>query len=660
VLFTDAPVRPAAESFTSTAAGTHGWENLPCFAGRLAITTVRSAWADQPVSVDIESFGLDRYSARLKCVSFSDQRTAVVLDPRDDAQRQAIGFVIHTAPKLVFHNSAFDVPNLARNGLIGPDHCAKIEDTLVHSRLAEPDLLTSKNLAAAGHRYLGTSTEDHLLQAFKAAGLTKEQGYYQFDIDRYLYLLGSAADAIMTSRLLGRVRDAAYDRLTTGHPFTVNGVAGGEAWELVEKVQRFNRILLRRACRGLRIDAEFLDQYQDRTARELSEAEKSLAELHIRPGNANDLMSYLDKEDALPADYPRTAKTKKPSTVANHLETLGHPAAKVYVRHKQISKIQNDYLAKAVDQSGEDGRIYPSANVLAAVTGRASYSGTPLHQFPEDARGVVLADEGDALTSIDWSQIEPVIVANVAGDVEPLLGYESGRVDFYEAISRIARVPRPTAKVVLLAQLYGEGLAKLAADLGIPKDLETVQMNLANELGLLYEEVVARRLGEDTTTAESLRSLVFSTLPQTADLVRAASAAKPGQREGLLRRIARDYGVVFTLAGRIVPIPMGRGWVDEETGEVGPPSRAVHKGVNFFVQGSAFDVLMETVIKGDEAGLSDTLYLTMHDEVVTSTDASHEWEQIMQTPPERLVRLAKRVPVLRTDRADMGERWAKV
>jgi DNA polymerase-1 len=643
VLFTDAPVRPAAESFTSTAAGTHGWENLPCFAGRLAITTVRSAWADQPVSVDLESFGLDRYSARLKCVSFSDQRTAVVLDPRDDAQRQAIAFVIHTAPKLVFHNSAFDVPNLARNGLIGPDHCAKIEDTLVHSRLAEPDLLTSKNLAAAGHRYLGTSTEDHLLQAFKAAGLTKEQGYYQFDIDRYLYLLGSAADAIMTSRLLGRVRDAAYDRLTTGHPFTVNGVASGEAWELVEKVQRFNRILLRRACKGLRIDAEFLDQYQERTARELSEAEKSLAELHIRPGNANDLMSYLDKEDALPTDYPRTAKTKKPSTVANHLETLGHSAAKVYVRHKQISKIQNDYLAKAVDQSGEDGRIYPSANVLAAVTGRASYSGTPLHQFPEDARGVVLADDGDALTSIDWSQIEPVIVANVAGDVEPLLGYESGRVDFYEAISEQAVVARPVAKTVLLAQLYGEGLAKLAADLGIPMTEDDAVMT-----------------DWDGATAEGLRTTIFDTLPKTADLVRAARAAKPGQREGLLRRIARDYGVVFTLAGRIVPIPMGRGWVDEETGEVGPPSRAVHKGVNFFVQGSAFDVLMETVIKGDEAGLSDTLYLTMHDEVVTSTDASHEWEHIMQTPPERLVRLAKRVPVLRTDRADMGERWAKV
>jgi DNA polymerase-1 len=58
--------------------------------------------------------------------------------------------------------------------------------------------------------------------------------------------------------------------------------------------------------------------------------------------------------------------------------------------------------------------------------------------------------------------------------------------------------------------------------------------------------------------------------------------------------------------------------------------------------------------------LADTLYITMHDELVTSTSAASEWEKIMQTPPERLCHLAKRVPLLRTDREDIGERWAKV
>jgi DNA polymerase-1 len=105
---------------------------------------------------------------------------------------------------------------------------------------------------------------------------------------------------------------------------------------------------------------------------------------------------------------------------------------------------------------------------------------------------------------------------------------------------------------------------------------------------------------------------------------------------------------------------MGRGWVDQETGEVGPPSRAVHKAVNYHVCGSAFDVLMDTVIRGDDAGLGDTIMITMHDELVTSTEAADEWQKIMQAPPERLCRLAKRVPLLRTDRADIGERWAKV
>lgn len=636
MLWDDPPVRPATEHFVSSAAGTHGWENVPCYAGEQAVRLVQAGWWTRPVSVDIESFGLGRYSTRLKCVSFSDGDTGVVLDPRERNQRTAYITIIDRAPELIFHNSAFDVPNLARNGLLDAGHISKITDTLLYSRLAEPDGTVRKSLEHVGNRYLGTSTEDHLLKAFRLAKLTKEQGYYQFDIDRYLYLLGAVSDAIMTVRLLPYTRQAAYARLTTGHPFTENGVTGDEAWELVEKPQRFNRVMLRRAIRGLRVDLEFLDRYKEKTARRLDEAEQALTKAKVRPGNAFDLIKVLEEADALPKDYPQTpggkdGKNKRPSTVADHLETLAHPIAKIFVAHKQITKIGNDYLEKVAEQSGEDNRIYPVTNVLAAVTGRASMGDPPLHQFPEDARGIVLCDEGDPFTSLDWSQIEPVTVANVAGDLDIIEAFESG-FDFYQPIMEQTGVNRPTAKVVLLAQLYGEGIAKLARDLGIPEE-----------------------------RAEELRDGLLASMPKTADLVRAKSACvAPGQREGLLRRIARDFGVVFTISGRIVPVPMGRGWVDEETGKVGPPSRAVHKGVNFFVQGSAFDVLMETVLAGEDAGLEDSLYLTMHDELVVSTSAAHDWEKIMQTPPERLCRLAKRTPLLRTDRADLGERWAKV
>jgi DNA polymerase-1 len=50
----------------------------------------------------------------------------------------------------------------------------------------------------------------------------------------------------------------------------------------------------------------------------------------------------------------------------------------------------------------------------------------------------------------------------------------------------------------------------------------------------------------------------------------------------------------------------------------------------------------------------------MHDELVISTAVAQEVQQIMRTPPAALCRLAKRTPVLHTDRNDLGERWAYV
>jgi DNA polymerase I-like protein with 3'-5' exonuclease and polymerase domains len=642
VLYSDPPVLPASDRFLSTALGTHGWGDVPCLAGDRAMDAARSSWADRPMAVDIESFGLGRLSARLKCVSFSTGDAAIVLDPRDRRQYEAARFVIATAPELIFHNSTFDVPNLGRNGLITRADVGKVTDTLIYARMAEPDALTSKNLAATGHRYLGTPKEDQLAAAFKMLGLTKEQGYYQFDIDRYVYLHGAADDAIMTARLREVVRQAAYARLTTGHPFTENGVVGDEAWDLVENPQRLNRIFLRRALVGLRTDLEFLDAYREANAVDLQRTEDTLVRHDIRPGNNNDLIAFLDKADAIPADYPRTAKTKKPSTVAKHLETLAHPLAKTYVQHKQLLKVDKDYLAKVVDLADDNGRVYPGTNILAAITGRMSMDNPPLHQFPEGARGIILFDEGDRGTSLDWAQIEPVTIANIAGDHAIVAAYESGEMDFYQGVALAAGLARPDAKVTLLAQLYGEGLAKLAFDLGIPVTRE--------DAAFLAQSGI-----ESGTSAEELRELIFEALPLTADLVRPASAGP----EGRLRSIARHYRVVFTLAGRILPIPMGKGWLQED-GTYGPPSPAVHKGVNFMVQGSAYDILADTILRVEDAGLGDALYLAMHDELVVSTDAAHDIEMIMQRPPERLCRLAKRVPILRTDRADLGERWAKV
>lgn len=565
----------------------------------------------EPIACDIETFGLGMDARRIKCVAFATARGAVVLNPREPADAHACRAMIRAAPELVFHNSPYDVPNLAANGLMRAEDCAKVTDTLIYARLAYPDTLERKSLDALAKRLLGLDSEESIKDAFKRLGLSIREGFKQLDIDAPMFLMGNAMDAVVTARLLPRIREHALAQTTMGHPFSEFGVRGEEATRLVEREQRVNRMLLRRAVRGLRVDMEFLESYKTTTGQERAAAEARLSAHGIRPGNANDLIRVLEAHGGIPDGYPRTPKTGRCSTTAGNLDKLSHPLARTYVTAKQIAKVQDDYLVKVSELAATTGRIHPVVNLLAATTGRMSVGEPPLQQFPGAARGIILADEGDLLTSIDWAQIEPVVAANVAGDLGVLAGYEDGSSDLYTQLSLYAGITRKVAKVVLLAQMYGEGLAKLAADLGVEMD-----------------------------DARDLRDRIWAAMP------------KVGRLLWKLRTIGQDHRKVFTLSGRILTIPMGRGF------DGGPPSVATHKAVNYFVQGSAYDVLAEALIGVDETGLGDAVYLAMHDELVVSSDAAHDVNKIMSTPPERLCFLAKRTPVLRTDMAELGERWA--
>lgn len=559
------------------------------------------------IAVDTESFGLGRAGWDLKCVQVANRNRVAVLDPRDPVQADVIRRGLAFARTLIMHNSPHDARVLVMNGLMTPDDCFRITDTLVYARLAVPDEHTSKNLGMCASRYLGTAADDTLFRAFRALGMSRKDGFHTFDLDRPVYTINAALDGLMTFALLPHVRRAALDTLTKDHPFTRYGVTGAEAEELREREQIINRRALWRNTRGFRVDFDHLERYRAETAARRYEAEQRLAELGITPGNGNHLVTWLESRGELPANHPKTAKTKRPSSQAKHLERLKHPVAQLFVDAKRIAKTEDDYLQKTVDLTDDHGRVHPQLNILAASTGRMSAGDPPYQQFIGAARGIILADEGDGMTSIDWSQIEPVIAANMAHDTGPALtGYEDGTSDMYEGIAKLAGITRKTAKTVLLAQLYGEGLAKLATDLEISQD-----------------------------AAAAIRQAVFRALPGTARMI------------ARIKNYSSRYAKVFTLSGRIVNVPVYRGAV------------AAYKGVNFTVQGSAYDMLADAWVRTEKAGLGGAVYLAMHDELIVSTDAAHDIRKIMETPPERLRMIAERTPVLRTDRKDLGERWAE-
>jgi DNA polymerase-1 len=288
------------------------------------------------------------------------------------------------------------------------------------------------------------------------------------------------------------------------------------------------------------------------------------------------------------------------------------------------------YLQKCVDMAGVDGRIHPATDVLKAAHGRDAMADPPLHQFPAPARGIVLFDEDG--TSTDWSQQEPRMAMNLAGDIgAPLLDYERDGIKIYQGIADYADITMKTAKVVVLAGLYGEGLAKLSADLGLPPDPwvpeEVWNNGRVREAHWGYE------------AAKDVQQAVFSAIPATYQFM----------QDG--KQIARDHQVAYTVAGRIIPIPSGF--------YKGKFSVQAHKWINYCVSGSANDEISRAIVTARRAGMGHLVWIGMHDELVHATRISREIQHIMQTPSERFCRLAKRVPVIRTDQEFMGKRWVK-
>ena len=318
--------------------------------------------------------------------------------------------------------------------------------------------------------------------------------------------------------------------MAEGHPFDAYGVDSAGAVALMEREQQVNRIMLRRSARGLGVDTDYLATYEETHARELTAARDALAAEDLDPDAGNLgflLVSKLEERGELPADWPRTDSGRLRAT-KDDLPKLDHPLAASARKVAELGKVTG-YLTKVNDMVKVTGRVHPQVGILkASATGRMAYSWPELQQFPADARPIIVSESG--LTSVDWSQIEPVVMANCAKDWGFLEPFEAGG-DLYAPIVEAAGVTRKVAKVLLLAAMYGQGRQSMAAALGIG-----------------VEE------------AQRLQDGMFSAMPTTRGFI------------DRLRQIGEDTGLIITADGRVLPIPK-----DPKTGAV-----FAYKAVNYF------------------------------------------------------------------------------
>lgn len=589
------------------------------------------------VAADIETQGLDtaKYAITAVTVAFhlGEDTVSLLFDPlRRDRHRGLLRRVFDHAQEIVFHGGTFDIAPLYAHRLMTSGHIRKVGDTMVAARMINTNDKAGRSLEDLATVY-GVMTDDRITidQVFEARGLTRKTGFWSTDIDCPTYVVGALSDTVATLRLWGTpgvggrgIRAAAARYLTTPE-LGLGGLGiltAADAERVVEEVQEVNRIVLARTARGYRVDKDFPQRFRDETEAETEAAAKLLAAHNIRPGNGRDMVHALVASGDIDAAlWPKSTTgqlkaDKKSLEVFDNMD--GDEASPLVKAHQKVAHSEKvlGYVTKVVELAGPTGRLHPEIKILgASATGRMAASNPEIQQFPDIARGVILADDEDWI-SADWKSIEPVVLATASGDRDFIEQMRAG-ADPYEPVGQLAGVDRKLAKRKMLADMYGQGHKAAALQFGWTLDrAKEVAFKIRDGLPILYRLI---------------------------DELKAFSAAN---------------GRVVTLAGRVVDQRFSfyeNGTRYTEFAERVAP--------NHFCQGSALDVMHHTILELDKRGLSDHVHLWMHDEVVADASIADELIEVMSTPPPFLQAVADRLsmePFLAVDLNEVGQRWKSV
>ena len=369
-----------------------------------------------------------------------------------------------------------------------------------------------------------------------------------------------------------------------------------KAWDLFTGIEMpLVPVLAEMELTGVIIDSPVFKELSRELAERLSKIEKQVYEAVGKTFNLNSpqqvseaLFVHLHLE---PPDRSRKTATGFYSTAAGVLEEMSgqHPVVDMMLNYRELAKLKFSYAdALPATVNPVTGRVHTSFSQTGTVTGRLTSSDPNLQQIPtrtEEGRRVrrgFIADPGNALLSLDYSQIELRIVAHMAGD-EAMLDAFRARHDIHATTA--------------------------AAIYGVPLEAVTKEQRRhakAINFGLIYG-----------MSAFGLTRTTELTLAESEDFVAAYFRQFPGVKRYLdgIRKEAAQKGYVETLLGRRRYFPALKSTLNQTL-----RNREEREAINAPIQGTAADIMKIAMIRIPpalaQAGLRGRMLLQVHDELV--------------------------------------------
>ncbi|MDA7981191.1 MAG: DNA polymerase I [Alphaproteobacteria bacterium] len=388
-----------------------------------------------------------------------------------------------------------------------------------------------------------------------------------------------------------------------------------------------NGILLRRAT------LERLDRDFAKGAAALAEECHRLAGHSFNLASPKQLGEVLFDELGLPAN-PRRGKSGARSTQHEILEDLaarGYELPERVLEWRALAKLRSTYTEALLERiNPASGRVHTHFNQSGASTGRLASSNPNLQNIPirsaegRRIRGAFHAAEGWKLLSVDYSQIELRLAAEMIGEEGLRAAFREGR-DIHAATAaeifhlspdEVTSERRREAKAINFGILYG------MSPFGLARGLKISQAEARDFMERYFARYPDIRRWMDETRVR-----------------------------------ARETGMVETAFGRRIYLPSvrSRNVAERRFGE--------RAAINAPIQGTAADIIRRAMIRLpgalEGAGLGARLLLQVHDELVLEVpedevDVTSDLVRgVMESAPEPVFSFS---PPLAAE-AGVGDNW---
>jgi DNA polymerase-1 len=470
------------------------------------------------------------------------------------------------------HNIKYDAVILARNGLrVQPLSF----DTMIAEWLINP---TSRNLGLKNLAWVRLNVKMTEIEELIGKGRNQRNMAEVSIHDAAEY---AADDAVIPIRLQTELEIELKER---------------QAEDLFNNIEMpLVQVLADMEMAGIRLDVEYLGQMSGELSERLGSINGQIYDVVGEEFNLNSPQqlseALFDRLGLTPPDRTRKTSSGYYSTAAGTLEAMkgDHPVVDWVLEYRELSKLKNTYVDALPHQvNPTTGRVHTSYNQAGSVTGRLASSDPNLQNIPirtelgRRVRQAFISEPGNALLSVDYSQVELRIVAHMSGDETMLSAFQAGQ-DIHSATA---------------AAIYEVPIA----------DVTKEQRDRAKgvNFGLIYG-----------MSAFGLSRYTDITLAEAEDFVNAYFEQFPGVKNYLdgMKRQAAEQGYVETLLGR------RRYFLGLKTQtNRNIRNREEREAINAPIQGTAADIMKIAMLRVPgalvEAGLSAKMLLQVHDELV--------------------------------------------